>query len=291
MKKYLITAILITLSIVTFGQWQIDGDNIYYNNGNVGIGTDNVNHKFEVFDNNSHIFFNDAWGPTWQSFRAAFGIGYLGDGHAGLFIDGADGDFYGMDYCSLIQFNDLSLGLSNMSDSQIDFGVGGDYFSPAHIKMSILHTGNVGIGTNVPHAKLQIADGDIYISDINKGIIMKSPNGQCWKGTISNSGILQFYEITCPELTVSINPNSEILDNIKIYPNPTKNQVEIIIEHQENVTYQLQIMDIKGNIIKSLKINQIQTKVNINDFQSGIYLFKLFDLNSNKTITKRIIKT
>lgn len=291
MKKITITTILITLSIVTYAQWQVVGDDIYFDTGNVGIGTDNVNHKFEVFDNNSHFLFNEGYSPTWQSYRALIGIGYLGAGHAGLFIDGVDGDFTGMDYCSLIQFNDLSLELSNKSNSQIDFGVGGDYFSPSHIKMSILHSGYVGIGTKDPKTKLQIADGDIYISDINNGIIMKSPNGQCWKGTISNSGILQFSEVTCPELTVSINSNSKILDNIKIYPNPTENQVEIIIEHQENVTYQLNIMDVKGNILKSQEINQTRTRININDFQSGIYLFKFFDSNGNKIFTEKIIKT
>lgn len=291
MKKITIAIILITLSIVTFGQWQINGDDIYFDTGNVGIGTDNVNHKFEVFDNNSHFLVNEGYSPTWQSYRALIGIGYLGDGHAGLFIDGVDGDFTGMDYCSLIQFNDLSLELSNKSNSQIDFGVGGDYFSPSHIKMSILHSGYVGIGTKDPKAKLQIADGDIYISDINNGIIMKSPNGKCWKGTISNSGILQFSEITCPELTVSINPTSKILNDIKIYPNPTENQVEINIENQENVTYQLHILDVKGSVLKSLEINQTQTKININDFQSGIYLFKLFDSNGNKIFSKKIIKT
>jgi len=37
--------------------------------------------------------------------------------------------------------------------------------------------GNIGIGTTNPISKLQISDRDIYISDINKGIIMKSPDG------------------------------------------------------------------------------------------------------------------
>lgn len=59
--------------------------------------------------------------------------------------------------------------------------------------------GNFGIGTRKPQAKLEIMDGDVYISDISKGIIMKSPNGECWRGTLNNKGQLNFLETTCPE--------------------------------------------------------------------------------------------
>ncbi len=59
-------------------------------------------------------------------------------------------------------------------------------------------TDELGIGTNQPTAKLQVADGDIYIEDINQGVIMKSPNGQCWRLTIDNNGQLVPTAINCP---------------------------------------------------------------------------------------------
>ncbi len=65
-------------------------------------------------------------------------------------------------------------------------------------KMRITEDGNIGIGTTAPAARVEIEDGDIYISSINKGVIMTSPDGQCWRGTINNSGVLEFSPVTCP---------------------------------------------------------------------------------------------
>jgi hypothetical protein len=64
--------------------------------------------------------------------------------------------------------------------------------------MRINPNGYVGIGTIEPKAKLEVADGDVYIKDINRGVIMTSPDGQCWRGTINNSGVLEFSAIPCP---------------------------------------------------------------------------------------------
>lgn len=66
--------------------------------------------------------------------------------------------------------------------------------------------GNVGIGSfdmsgrNAiqPKAKLHISEGDIYLDDPSRGIIMTSPNGNCWKVTINDTGTLQNTQIVCP---------------------------------------------------------------------------------------------
>ncbi len=59
-------------------------------------------------------------------------------------------------------------------------------------------SGYVGFGTKNPKSKVEIADGDIYISTINNGVIMTSPDGKCWRGTINNSGVLEFSAVECP---------------------------------------------------------------------------------------------
>lgn len=58
--------------------------------------------------------------------------------------------------------------------------------------------GNIGLGTNTPTAKLQIENGDVYLSDVNSGIIMKSPDLNCWRVQVENDGSFKSTAIACP---------------------------------------------------------------------------------------------
>lgn len=60
------------------------------------------------------------------------------------------------------------------------------------------HGGNLGIGVQEPKAKLHVNDGDVYIEDVNNGVIMKSSNGQCWRYRPNNNGQLVGSLVTCP---------------------------------------------------------------------------------------------
>jgi hypothetical protein len=53
-------------------------------------------------------------------------------------------------------------------------------------------------GSAMPTAKLNIAGGDVYMSNIGSGAIMKSPNGACWRVKITNAGALTTESLTCP---------------------------------------------------------------------------------------------
>jgi len=81
--------------------------------------------------------------------------------------------------------------------ANIRFFLGGTQTSD--LKMILDSDGDLGIGTTNPSAKLQVKDGDIYIEDINKGVIMKSPDGNCWRITIDNTGaMISNLLYTCP---------------------------------------------------------------------------------------------
>ncbi|WP_162793584.1 hypothetical protein [Runella rosea] len=65
-------------------------------------------------------------------------------------------------------------------------------------RMRIDEVGNVGIGGQTPKSKLQISNGDVYIDNPNRGIILKSPSGFCWRVTIDDAGNFVRTQISCP---------------------------------------------------------------------------------------------
>jgi hypothetical protein len=50
----------------------------------------------------------------------------------------------------------------------------------------------------VPKSRVHVFNGDVNIEDIGRGIIMKSPNGSCWRITIDDAGNLIRTAIACP---------------------------------------------------------------------------------------------
>lgn len=65
-------------------------------------------------------------------------------------------------------------------------------------RFMILSNGNVGVGTFAPTAKLQVFGGDAYVSTVGNGVILRSPNGSCFRTTVSNAGVLGTAAIACP---------------------------------------------------------------------------------------------
>ena len=58
--------------------------------------------------------------------------------------------------------------------------------------------GSLTVNSPVPKSTVHVFTGDINIEQIGSGIIMKSPDGQCWRVTIDNSGNFVRTAITCP---------------------------------------------------------------------------------------------
>ena len=232
--------------------WKENGNNAYYNNGNVGIGintpetymhvsgpnartlmdangiSSSVGHQFRAFSitsgqspegefrlyNTNKFVFNKGFFPNQTELVAIdlptgnVGIGTL-DPEAYMHVSGPNArtlmDANGISSSVGHQFRAFSITSGQSPEGEFRLYNTNKFvfnrgFVPNQTEVVAidLPTGNVGIGTLDPAAKLQVEDGDIYIEDINKGVIMKSPNGLCWRMTIDNTGNTVTSQISCP---------------------------------------------------------------------------------------------
>ena len=165
--------------------WKTDANGIYYPasraNGNVGIGT-------QPMSNTSFVSNGDIPG--------------IYEGNAGMFTSSSPWHTVISIKNNKTQFNFIVGGPANRELKPNNFGIYNGITGRWPFTINGKNN-NIGIGDpsqfpTVPKSSLHIKKGDTYIEEIGSGIILKSPNGQCWRVTIDNSGNLVRTVITCP---------------------------------------------------------------------------------------------
>jgi hypothetical protein len=94
-----------------------------------------------------------------------------------------------------------------------------------------------------------------------------------------------FYNISTNNFEISENTMSaEELksNNVKIYPNPTNGIVMISLQEVKPTT--IRITDVTGKLIFENTITEQQTKVNLSNYNSGIYFIQLTDDQDSKVV-------
>lgn len=184
-------------------------------NGNVGIGTNNPGYKLAIeSDGSTNTSGND--GRTLLSLK---GIDQSNASLVSLRLQSGTSntttlltqassvygtDNYGTDYADFGQLWSngagliLRAGAGTTNSGVIKFQTGLASQGSSNERMRIAGNGNVGIGTINPKVKLQVTSGDIYIEDPNRGIILRSPSGNCYRVTIDDAGNFVRTAITCP---------------------------------------------------------------------------------------------
>lgn len=99
-------------------------------------------------------------------------------------------------------------------------------------------------------------------------------------------GVQQPYEIS--EVLSSVD-YSELIKDLKIYPNPSTDVLTINMYNIDNLQLDYQIVDINGKILKTGENIENETNINVSTFASAIYFLKI--TNQNKEVkTFKIIK-
>ncbi len=179
---------LIDTPTIINSQWTTVNSDIYYGLGSVGIGNQAPANSLHITtsgqgdDSETYALRleNDDFGLTTTGMLFSVEGGDLLYAKAGIAFERT-----GTYARGTLHF--LNSSIANTQDVQLSESV-----------MAIDYTGKVGIGTDEPASKMTVTGGDVYVTDVTKGIILKSPNGNCWRLTVSNTGAPVFTAIPCP---------------------------------------------------------------------------------------------
>jgi hypothetical protein len=189
--------------------WTLSGSNIFYNTGRVGIGTATPAVKLDVdgggdlnvfnLRNNSNSLGLNTTVSSDTDFHAS---AFVGKRSRGTFLNPLpvlEGDRITGIYGSLFANGNYQ------NAAGIQFYVGanpnlGSY--PVNIRFETTSTNSIDRIERLRVSEtgnIIVKTGDVLIENVSSGVIMKSPNGQCWRMTVSNSGTPVFSVVPCPQ--------------------------------------------------------------------------------------------
>ena len=143
MKKFTFLLVFSAISILSFGQWQTNGSDFYYNDNKVGIGTNEPSSELELFNDEG------MYGVTSLRLREGNGVNSI------------------WELRSVDKFNDAAR-IANA------FSIWGGESGSEETRLVIDQNGNLGINTTNPQHKLDI-DGDINITSGHNFLINGVP--------------------------------------------------------------------------------------------------------------------
>ena len=102
---------------------------------------------------------------------------------------------------------------------------------------------------------------------------------------VGNDSLLIF---SINEIITSTSPEQELEDlNFKVFPNPTKEmvQIESLVSN-----FEVEIFNVKGQVIKIFKNQNSTLNIDLNQFPSGQYFIVIKNKENDKTVVRKLIK-
>ena len=101
-------------------------------------------------------------------------------------------------------------------------------------------------------------------------------------GTVAQ-GVQQAYEI----YTVGVN-ETELAVSLKLFPNPTAENLTLQVSQYQNLSYQL--FDMQGKLLSNSPITAEQTQINMNSLPEATYFVNVFNQANKLVQSFKIIK-
>ena len=145
------------------------------------------------------------------------------------------------------------------------------------------------VGQTTQLAALNIVAGTLW--DLNTIPVFTAPTaGIYYFGFNDNSAATAAavnMRLDTFSFTTNLSNNDFLTTNLTVYPNPTKNIINIS-NSLNAVVDTVVLTDLNGRVVKSQKINATEGQVNVSELASGIYIMNV--TTDQGTATKKIIK-
>lgn len=83
---------------------------------------------------------------------------------------------------------------------------------------------------------------------------------------------------------------TDLVKDLKIYPNPTANDLTLNLININNLDLNFLIIDVNGKVLRNEKINGNETNISVSNLPSSIYFLKVLNQNQEVKIFKIIKK-
>jgi hypothetical protein len=173
-------------------------------------------------------------------------------------------------------------------------------YTPLAVKLDKLSAINVGTSNRVEWNTLSEEKGDEFFLQRSANgqdfetIYTKAANGSASRYTYMDNMPLQgmnYYRLRMKEANGSVSYSEIVKAYVKggnfavqAYPNPVSDELTVSVSGVQGNDAQVQVTDITGKVVKTVKMSGSQVRINMHGLANGIYLIKYADNNHTETL-------
>ena len=109
----------------------------------------------------------------------------------------------------------------------------------------------------------------------------------------SAGGAIGSFQCSCKGIKkkeTGITGTTEDKFKIRAFPNPVQDELTITLENDNHSTFELQLFDLTGKLIRKQKVSSNQIVLPVQSLQKGLYFYKLIDQQTMKFSTGKFVK-